>query len=95
MKKTGGKYLLECLSVRIYEHILKIETRYHHLSVEYPSLWNSIYETLFPDFLRDELKKIYRKNVIEEGKKYPKFQMITISDTLTFKESAGYNKTKV
>ena len=95
MKKADVKYLLECLSVRIYENILKIEEKYHHLSAEHPSLCNSIYETLFPGFLRNEVEKIYRKNVIEEGKEYPKFRMFFTSDVLAFKESVDYNKTKI
>jgi hypothetical protein len=78
LNKTNSKGLLDMLSINIHRFISRIEEKYCRLSIEHPSLYKTIFETIFPYFVRNEVRKIYRKGVINDGKKYPKLKIVSI-----------------
>ncbi len=74
-------HLLKSLDNAITKYVEVLDKKYYNLLKMHPYLYNEIFETVYPIFLQNEVKRTV-SNPKNRGKKYPQFRQVHIKETL-------------
>jgi hypothetical protein len=84
--KERAKQYINSLDYNIVQDVRELRKKYHSLIERHTWICNEIINTIYPEFIQEEVEKI-DKNKKTRDKEYPKHQRIFSSDLIEFRDS--------
>jgi hypothetical protein len=92
--KERAKHHINLLDYNLVQDVRELKKKYHSLMEKHTWICNQIINTVYPEFIREEVEKIV-KNKKTRDKKFPKHQRIFSSDAIEFRDSAKVSQSTI